>query len=1183
MIKLNVRARIYLFAISAAVLLLPIPALAQTAVMATIGGTITDSSGAVIPGAAVTVTNIGNQQASKAATDSAGYYVVPDLPSGNYDVRAEKEGFQACSTLGVHLDPAANVQVSCTMQVGQVTQTVEVQASTVQVQTSDSQVARTVDQTQMTELPVNGRNFVSLFGLQPGVVQSFAFNSFQAMGLFASQCTQVNGLTGESNNMLIDGIPSTRTRANGATVGMPSMDSISEVQIVTTGYMPEFSRAAGGQFAVSLKSGSDQYHGSVYEFVRNDAMDARYFFSSTRPKLAYNDFGFSIGGPVIPKKHNLYFYLSEEWNREVSGITEVGTVPTPADRTGDLSAYCAVFTSSCPKVPTYLNGVDGLVAGQPFPNDQIPQSLFSPNGSAMVQHFYLQPDTVTQTNPAYAYEGGNNIIYNYNAPNDSHMTDVKVDYIANEKNHLAVSIRHFTYPSSVGTSGAGSGGASALLDQGYLFPSRGGSLNYTTTFSPTLLNDFTLGATEDIVHVLVPGGGPNGNGLDRGSLGVDYPYIIPGGAASKDDAEKIPTFIMSGFEQVSGLPYPSGSVGHIYTIQDVVTKINGGHTIKAGLWWEHDGENDHDQVRVSPGGGVGNNLNGQFEFNASNPNTTGSPVADALLGNFDNYSELGWRNQTPWKADQIGFFGQDSWKVTRRLTINGGLRWDYFQPYLSKWNNFAMFDPLFYSNAPGVAQVVDPSTGFITAGNPYNGIVVPGFGVPNDAAGHFAVFGQHLTPQNIPTINKELQYYGMARGLPQSIIQSHYRNFQPRVGFAWDPKGDGKSSIRGGAGIFYNHNTLSDVTLEGGVTPYQLAEEVFNGLADCPGSAVSASRTCVTAGAAAPQLPIPMTGNDLKNDVPVVYSWNFTLEHMFFNNTLIDVGYVGNRGRHMPINADLNQPAIGTFTNPANSAINQDALRPYPGIGGAQTTLQEGNSKYDGLQVSVQRRLTHDLQFNVAYTYSKAFDMADSIYSVVTDTYNPKYNWQLAGFNQTHNFITTWVYTLPFFRHDTSVLGKVVGGWELSGDVALLSGFQDSVTTSGTDVLGNGVTAVSGTEYAGVLPNCHYRGNRSISHFFNTGCFYQPGVGEPTYSTLYGTVAPNAIEGPGIDNLDLALIKNGPVWGEKLRYQIRGEFFNILNHPSFNGIDTGVTDSTFGIVNSAVTQRNIQIAIKLIF
>ncbi|MGO8787197.1 MAG: carboxypeptidase regulatory-like domain-containing protein [Terriglobia bacterium] len=1174
----------------------PLSAWAQTSVLATMTGVITDSSGAVIADAAITAVNTGTQQTAKASTNPSGNYVLPNLPAGDYDVRAEKQGFQACENKGVHLDPAASVQVNCTMQIGQVTQTVEVQAPTVQVQTTDSKVTRTVDSTQMTDLPVNGRNFVSLLGLQPGVVQSFSFNSFQAMSLFASQCTQVNGLTGESNNLLIDGTPSTRTRANGATVAMPSMDAISEVNIVTTGYMPEYSRAAGGQFAVNLKSGGDKYHGTVYEFVRNSSMDARNFFSATVPVLDFNDFGFTIGGPVIPKHHKLYFFLSEEWNREVDGNTDTNTVPTMQDRQGNLAGYCAVFPLSCPTVPAYLGGQtiggEALVAGQPFPGNIIPSSLFSANGAAMVTNFYKPPTTINPFAPASdPYEGGYNFNTLYNNFANTHMTSVKVDYIINDRNHLAASVRHYLSPQ--GSAENGTGAASALINQGYLWPSRGGSLDYTTTFSPTLLNDFSAGANEDINHInLTPG--PYGNGLDRSSLGITFPYIIPGGDASKDIAGKIPTLQLSGFETVNGLAYPSGSIGHVYTMQDVLTKIKGNHTVKVGVWWEHDGENDHDQVRVSPGGGVGNNLNGQFTFNGLNANTTGSSLADALLGNFDNYSELGWRNQTPWRSHQVGFFGQDSWKITPRFTLQGGLRWDVFQPYDSKWNNFAMFQPFAYSFAPGVAQVVDPTTGFITGGNPYNGIVVPGTGLPSDAAGHFAVLGQHLTTSNIASINQQLQYYGMARGLTNSIIGTQWHDFQPRLGFAWDPKGDGKSSIRGGAGIFYNHNTLSDVTLEGGVTPYQLASEVFNGLADCPGSAVTASRTCAVSSAAAPNLPIPMTGNDLKNDTPVVYSWNFTVEHMFLNDTLVSVGYVGNRARHMPINADLNQPAIGTLlpTNPAYAAYNganADALRPYPGIGGDLTTEQEGNSKYDALQISVQRRLTKSLQYNVSYAYSKAFDMADSIYAVVDDTYNPKYNWQLAGFNQTHNLTITGVYTLPFYRHPTTWYGKAAGGWELSGDVALLSGFQNPVYANG-DVLGNGATDVGQNEYAGVLPHCNYRGNRTISQFFNTACFYQPVAGSPGgYGTLYGTVAPNAIEGPGLANLDIALLKSGPIT-EWLKYQFRAEFFNILNHPSFDapngipsGLDTTVTDSTFGQVNAANSPRNIQLALKLIF
>ena len=667
------------------------------------------------------------------------------------------------------------------------------------------------------------------------------------------------------------------------------------------------------------------------------------------------------------------------------------------------------------------------------------------------------------------------------------------------------------------------------------------------------------------------------------------PLHHPGGDASKDIAGKIPTFQLSGFDTVNGQAYPSGSIGHVYDIQDVLTKIKGNHTIKVGVWWEHDGENDHDQVRVSPGGGVGNNLNGQFEFAASaaNPNSTGSPLGDALLGNFDTYSELGWRNQTPWRAHQVGFFGQDSWKITPRFTLQGGLRWDVFQPYNSKWNNFAIFQPFAYSSAPGVAQVVDPTTGFITGGNPYNGIVVPGTGIPNDAVGHFAVFGQHLTSSNIGAINQELQYYGMARGLSNSIIGTQWHDFQPRLGFAWDPKGDGKRLDSWGRRYLLQPQHPERRHTGRRSYPVPVGFGGIQRLGGLSGSAVTVSRTCAVNSTTAPNLPIPMTGNDLKNDTPVVYSWNFTLEHMFFNDTLISVGYVGNRARHMPINADLNQPAIGTFTNPANAGINSDALRPYPGIGGDLTTEQEGNSKYDGLQVAVQRRLAKSLQYNVSYTYSKAFDMADNIYAVVDDTYNPKYNWQLSGFNQTHNLTTTWVYTLPFYRNSTAWYGRVAGGWELTGALALLSGFQNSIWANG-DVLGNGATNVGQNEFAGALPSCHYRGGRTVSQFFNTACFYQPGSpGAPTGSTLFGTVAPNAIEGPGIDNLDLAVFKNGGIT-ERIKYQFRAEFFNILNHPSFGcgtgcGLDTTVTDSTFGQVNAAESPRNIQLALKIIF
>jgi hypothetical protein len=1154
----------------AALFLLPVAATAQTS---SINGVVTDPSGAVVPGVTMTLINAATARTTTATTNSSGFFVFPDLPAGVYTLRAEKKGFKASEHVGIHVDPASSVSVNSTLQLGQVSQTVHVTAATVNLQTSSGQVSRLINTTQFDQLPVNGRNFVSLAGLQPGVVQSFSFNSFQYASVFASQCTQVNGLTGESNNWTIDGVPSTRTRANGAIVGMPSEDDISEETIVTNGYMPEYGRGAGGQFIVSTKSGGDQWHGDLFDFERNNAFDSRYFNATSVPKLDYDDFGGTIGGPVPFTHHKLFFFWSEEDFQEVSGNPQSGTVPTVQDRSGDLNAYCAVFTSNCPKVPAYLNGMDGLVAGSPFPGNIIPTNLLSANGTAMAKGLFLLPNTVTHAGTAYPLEGGTNSVFTYNGTDNTRLDGGKFTFNPNAKNSMFVALHQYTSVQEQPFYGA-SGCCSGALGLGFQFPYRSGSFDWTSTFSPTLLNDFSAGGQRDHNHPFPTPGLPGDNGLDRTSLGINFPYIFPD--VSKDIAGKIPTLLVSGFNNVSGLPYPSFSTGHVWDVTDTVTKIAGNNTLKFGFWWEHDGENDDDQVRVSPGGGVGNNLNGQFEFNAAttNPNTTGSPLADLLLGNFDNYSELGYRNLTQWGGHDVAFFGQDSAKIKPNVTLEGGLRWSYFSPFSANWCNWAMFDPLFYSHAPGVEQVISPS-GTVVGGNPYNGIAVPCKTLPQGEIGH-AVLGQVVTAQNINSIDQTLRNDGMMRGLSPWIVDEHFGDFMPRLGFAWSPKYVRNTVVRGAGGLFYNRNTLSDNTLPGGVTPFQLAAEVFNGHADNPAGVLTPGAT----------LPIPMTGTDLNYDIPLVYEWDLSVQHMFSNSTLLDVAYVGNRSIHDPLNADLNQPLIGTFTNPANAGIPQDALRPSPGIGGDLSEMMEGESEYNALQVEMQHRFVHGLQFNVNYTYSKAFDNQSSIYSVATDTYDPMYNWGLAPYSQTHNFLVTWIYDEPFFKNNTSLVGRIAGGWEVSGDLALFSGFPTSITASG-DPLGNGVNSIGGSELAGIRPNCATRGSRSLFQFFNTACFYEPGAaGAPTGATLYGTAATGIIEQPGLDNLDFAFMKNGPIaekWGHDITYQFRAEFFNGLNHPSANGIDTTVTDSSFGQVNSWTTQREIQFALKILF
>ena len=1189
MVSPNARRSLVLVALGFA-LCLAIPGFSQTQVLGTISGTVSDKSGAVIPDANVTATNKGTSQAVNATTNDAGYFVFSNLPAGTYDVAAEKAGFQRCLRTGVILDPAGRVEASCTMDVGQVTQTVEVQAQALAVQTEESKVSRVLNSTQITEIPTNGRNFASLLGIQPGVIQAFSFNSFGAMSLFQTQCTSVNGLRGDANNIQVEGSPSTRTRANGAIVAGPALDAIGEINIVTTGYMPEYSRGAGGQVLLQMKSGTQEYHGDAYEFLRNTSLDARNFFSPDVTNLKYNNFGYTFGGPIIPHRNKLFFFWSQEWSRIRTSSVETATVPTDLARTGNFSEYCAAGSKlPCPTVPAYLNGVDGLVAGQHFPNNTIPQSLFSPNGTAMVQ-LYGAPTTSGI---------GTNWVQNVPSPANESRYSIKVDYqIDKIKSHLAVALRHYyqeTLP-SWGTAGAGT---DALLQIFPTFPERGGTFDLNTSFSPTLLNDFTFTATEDIVHVnLGPGEGSiggitgGGPGLDRTALGIDFPYIFgpnsTNPANSKDIAGKIPTVNITGFASPSGLPYPSGSVGHVFTVQDVLTKVRGKHMIKGGVWLEWDGENDHDQVRVTPGSssGIGNNLNGTFTFDGSNKaTTTGAPLADAILGNFGVYSELGFRNQTQWRAKQVGLFVQDNWKVTPRLTIQGGLRWDFFPPYHANWCNFSTFNPANFSTQPGTVGVVNPTTGLVSGVNggpynPYNGMSVPCQQLPNSAIGHFAVFGQELTAANIGAINQDLHNYGLQTGLSPSIFPSYYDLFQPRLGFAWDPWGKGTTSIRGGAGIFYNHFTLSDVTLMGGNTPFQLASEVVTGRADCPGYVLTASNGCGAApssGFSGLPLPIPITGQSLKSQVPGVYQWNFSVQHQLPQDTLIEVAYVGTRGRHMVVNSDLNQLQEGTLNLPQNAGVQPAALFPYPGLGGLTTAQMQTNSKYDALQVSVQRRLSKGLQYGVAYTYSNTFDYGSDLYANAINTYNLAYNFGPANFARRNNLIINYVYQLPFFKGQSGATAQILGGWQLSGVIALTSGVPYSILNSTGDVAG--VQSDFG-QVGNRLQGCNVdNAPRNVAEYFNTSCFVNANPG------TFGDAGRNSVWGPGNRNWDFALFKNGKIT-ERFNYQFRAEFFNFLNHPSFgctSCISNTIGAGNFGQITGANDPREIQFGLKLLF
>src|SRR5262252_3820801 len=1206
----------------------PISSFAQYHVNGTITGTVTDPSGAVVAGVRVTATNIATNTAQSTVTNSSGVYLFSDIAPGNYTVSATKEGFRTCEGSGVVLEPSSTRTFSCSLQVGQTTETVSVSAGALQVQTDTSQLNSVINSTQIEQLPDNGRNFANFLALEPGVA-GISFDSFNSMNIFATQGVSVNGLRDSDNNILIEGVSSQRTRDNAATTAAPALDAIGEINIVSTGYMPEYSRGAGAQIVVQLKSGTDKYHGSLYEYNQNTAYDSAANSAlgtqgNPAGKINWNNFGGTFGGSVPGTHQKLFFFFSEDITRQPGASPNNVHVPSAFAHQGDFSEYCAA-NIACPTVPAFLAGQSDpntgqvLVQGQPFPNNTIAKAFWSPNGAAFMG-VYPMPNIASGT----VANGQNNFYYLSQNPNNNHTESLKVDYIIDKlKSHLAVSLRHYRTDSFSDNFG----NSPQLLNWNIQEPERGATMDFATTFSPTLVNDLTIGSTEDIVHVhLSPGA--LGDGLNRSSVNINYPYIF--GDASKDVAGKTPTINFGGpnsdIDSFNSLTdaYPSGSVGKIFQFSDTLTKIVGKHILKFGAWVEQDGENDNDQLIIG-----GQNLNGTFTFAATNnPHSTGLPLADMLLGAFDNYAEYGFRNLTPWVAWQQGYFAQDTWKITPRLTIEGGLRWDYFPNYHSRWCNFSMFNPLAYSTHLGTQQVIDSATGLVAGGNYYNGIAMPCQSLPSTAYGHLGVFGEQFNASTASLINQQLIGNGIIRGYPPTILPNRYRAFQPRFGFAWDPFGTAKTTIRGSAGIFYNHETLSDQTQMGRNLPFQTGASLNNGDIDCPGNAqtpsglaCSGSGSAFVSGPVVPtptseQAPIPITGQDFRSPLPVVYSFHFGVQHMFPQNTMIEVGYVGTQTRHFSVLENLNEMMPGTFgdctlaggsvsaTNPAlcapgspyvynngataGTATQVSTIVPYAGFSNSSFTYQINNasSAYNALQASVRRSMTKNLMFTAVYTYANAHDIGSQLQSSIINHYNPDYNRGNPDWLQHHNFTVSYVYQLPFYQNMRNLQGQLLGGWGLSGTFIVRSGStggpngQFTVTDAGSDLAGMGV---DNGQHAQLVAGCNPNsGPRTVAKFFNTSCFVMPAPG-----TL-GNAPRNIIFGPHFWIWDAGLHKDGHILeGERLNYQFRAEAFNVLNHPIPNQLDTGITDGTFGAVtgvyNNNGDQRILQLGLRLLF
>ena len=1141
--------------------------------LGSISGFVKDPSGAVIPKAQVTVKNEATGTERRTATNESGLYTVTNIPPGLYTITAEAAGFKKFEATHNKLDPAAALGVDATLTVGAATETVEVAASAQVLQTESATNQALVTRQQIDLLELNGRNPVNLAvlapGARPGNTAGLSFGFGQGPSNF-------NGSRNPENLITYDGAPATRTRSNGTSLGSADVDSTQEVQILTAAYAAEYGRTSGAQIRILTRSGGQQFHGNAYEYVRNDRFNANTWTRNHTPDIPgllpnssvlpfqYNQFGYNVGGPFyIPDKVNkdkskFFWYWGQEWVRYRFFDSSTWTVPTTLMRAGNFSE---LLTNTPPNILGKVVQLKDPTSGNPIPGNIIPTGLLSPNGLGILKA-YPRPDI-----PIGSAGGNSNFYVTAKHPQNQRKDTLAVDINFTDKQRLQFrrnNYAFFEYQPLDGTP--------TETPKFFNRPNQTQSADHVWTISPTKVNELIATVSLDDVYIPVD----TAHFLDRTSVGINYPYIFPTG---KLIPTRIPTANITGLNGLNGGPYPSHSSGPIYTISDSFTWIHGRHTFKLGMYYEKSGENDNDEINVSACPTCTNNQNGQFSFTdtRSGAPNSGNAIGNVAMGLFDSYSELGQRAYTIFRGSSYEPYAQDSWKVSQKLTVNYGIRYTVIVPYHALWGNMIAFDPTLYD--PTKAVTMKNGVVIAPAGTDrYNGMVIPGDAFPDSGKGRF--------PEATAGV---FDYLHRGGSYPDYFSKVRWGQWQPRAGFAY--RINEKTVLRAGGGRFFTRLGVSDSVFLGGNPPFQPTANVTFGNADNPG------------GLSANSLPLTVTtqSRDFKN--PEAWNWNVTLERELPWHSIVTAGYVGRRGLHLQRESNINQPTLAVVAA-APAGTNLDDLRPFKGYNSIRETDNVASSRYNALQLTWNRRFSNGLLFGVVYTYSKVMDDGSNQRDIIPDTYYAHNLWGPAEFDTRHVFIANFLYQLPFFKNQTKLAGKLLGGWQVSGLVQYQSGTPTSVGR-GTDYAGVGVDGSltggigqywvfnsSGLDYQKTM--AHNSGATDANWWvypFNEGGCNAVGAGctlkwsQPAKGTFnHQDGIRDQIYNPGFENWNLGLFKDFKI-REATGFQFRAEAYDAFNHANWNGVGTDPTNlNTFmKVTGKNGDHRELQLSLRFHF
>jgi hypothetical protein len=1118
-----------------------------------IGGFVKDPSGGVVPKAKVVVKNEATGQDHQVNTNESGYYTVPSLQPGFYTITAEAPGFKKFDSPHNKLDANSALSVDVSLVVGNATETVEVVATAEALQTETGAVQNEVTGTQIQAQELNGRNPIYMAQILAGVRSGGTMGDFNfAVG--AGNPFSINGARSQDTIVTFDGAPALRTRANGAVIGVANVDAVQEIQVMTADYLAEYGRAAGGQIRIISKSGTRDFHGSAYEYFRNSDLNANTWtrnqssLTTNAAPFRYNDFGFTVGGPAwVPKmndkwREKVFFYIAEDWIRYRLVDTQTQAVPTLLMRQGNFSELLG-------STPWYKAGtvIKDPTSGIPFPNNIIPTGQLSHNGVAILSA-YPAPT------PGFL-SGTQNWLATASHPINQRKGTMNFDLQPNEKNRISgrrTDASYFEYqPFDQG---------SGLTGKYFNRPNQTNAVSWTWTPSPTLVNEARITLSLDDVYIPV---NTALAGFNRSQFGINYPYLIPQG---KDLPGKIPTVNVPNFYGLAGGPYPSHSSGPIWTGGDTLTKVWHNHTFKFGFSFEYSGENDGDQINVATVPGGASNQNGTFTFT---DNKSGVGIANLALGLADSYTEIGPRAYSIWRGAMYEAFAQDSWKVNSKLHLDYGIRWTAIQGFHALWGNQDYFDGALYN--PSQAVQVDRTTGnvILGTGNPYNGVVIPGFSqFPSSATGR-------VLAATSPICDGASCNSLFAPNLSKNYINTA-NVIQPRLGIAYQVAN--KTVIRAGGGRFATRMGLLDNIFAGGNSPFQPFVTVTNVSVDNPGASL-------TTGTAA---PLTITTLNPKLKPPEAWNWNVTVERQLPLNSVLTVGYVAHRGLHAWQVYDINEPTPGAL-QAAAAGTNATYLRPYKGFAAIQEEESVVNSMYNSLQVSWERRFTGGSSFGVTYTLSKSMDGGSNYRDIVPDTYNTSNLWGPSEYDARHMLIVNYIYDLPFFKTQKNLTSKLLGGWEIAGTAQFQTGAPCGIGTN-NDFAGVGEFGSFGCGSEGQFWNL------SGPVQINTGAFAGPVTtsSSPKYFTASATQPAagtfnlqsgvrDSVYQPGFQDWNLALLKSFAI-NERSGFQFRAEGYDFINHPNLSGPNLNPSSGQFGMITSKTgLARNLQLSLRFYF